>query len=454
MTMFDLALRSLRFRAGGFLASFLALFLGATILMAFASLLETGTGDGVPAASRETLFTMTGVVGGFGLVIVVFAVTSTLTLPVRQRAAELALLKNVGATPGQIGRMIVGETALVAVAAALAAILPALFVGRGVLELLAATDQVAVDVAFRFGPIAIGSGLGITSVAATLAATWSARAAGRMGATESLLAASIEGGRLGRKRRVAAALFLAIGVILGVVTATVFRGKGYDAMQTAGQAGIWATIGFALLAPALVRVGTGVLAGPLGRGFGADGYLALLNLRQRPGQLASILMPIVLFTGIATGTLYMQAIENRATAAEGVIKSTEQRNIETLNYVVVGMLVLFAAIMLINTLVAATTYRGREFGQQRLVGSTPRQVLWMVGIEGIVLSATGVLFGSLASLVTMVPYSIARTSAVIPDAPLAIWLGIVAVAALITLGASLGATCRAIRTPAVEAVAA
>jgi ABC-type antimicrobial peptide transport system permease subunit len=450
--MFGLALRSLRFRAGAFLASFVVMFLGATILMAFASMLDTGMGEGVPATSKETLITMASVVGGWGLLLVVFAVTSTLTLSVHQRSTEMALLKSIGATPAQIGRMIVGEAAVVAIAAALLAIPPAMLGGRLLLELLASTDQVAPDVAYAFGPIAINMGLGITFVSATIAAVLTARRATRMRAAESLVAAATDNARMSKKRMVAAWIFIALGLNMGVMTATVMHGKGTDAMQTAGQASIWFAIGLALLAPVLVRTVTVVLAGLLQTLGGVSGYLTVQNVRQRTNQMASALMPIILFTGIATGTLYMQSIENGAAAAEGIAQTNEQKNIETLNFVVIGMVVLFAAIMLINTLIAATTYRGREFGQQRLVGATPPQVLRMVSIEGIVLTATGVLFGTIASMVTILPFSIARTSSVLPDSTIGIYLGIVALAVTLTLATSLGTTRRAIRTPAIEAV--
>jgi ABC-type antimicrobial peptide transport system permease subunit len=147
----------------------------------------------------------------------------------------------------------------------------------------------------------------------------------------------------------------------------------------------------------------------------------------------------------------LQSIENAA--MEGLVKTNEQRNIETLNFVVVGMIALFAAIMVVNTLVAATVSRRREFGQQRLAGSTPPQVLGMVGLESAVLAATGVLFGALASIATIVPYSVARTQTVIPDQTAGILLGVVVAAAALTLAASLGATRRAIVTPAIRAVA-
>jgi putative ABC transport system permease protein len=451
--MLVLALRSLRFRTSAFLASFLAMFLGATILMTFASMLDTAMGDGVPAASREKLLVMANVVGGWGLLLVAFAVTSTLTLSVRQRGTEIALLKSVGATPAQIRRMIVGEAAVVALVAAILAIPPAVLGGRGLLELLISTDQVASDVAYVFGPVAVSMGLGITFAGATIAAALTARRTTRMRTAESLADAATDDGRMSRTRIIAGLLFLGGGLNLGVVTATVMRDKGSDAMQTAGSASILSAIGLSLFGPLLVRRVTAVLALPLERMAGAGGYLTAQNVRQRTNQMATALMPIILFTGIAAGTLYMQDIDNGAVAAAGLVKSSDQKAIETLNLVVIGMISLFACIMLINTLVAATTYRGREFGRQRLAGATPGQVLRMVGFEAVVLAATGVFFGTIAALVTVLPYSIARTDSLVPDSPIWIYVGIVAVAVIVTLASSVGTARRAIRTPAVDAAA-
>jgi putative ABC transport system permease protein len=108
--------------------------------------------------------------------------------------------------------------------------------------------------------------------------------------------------------------------------------------------------------------------------------------------------------------------------------------------------------MLINSLYAATTYRGREFGQQRLAGATPGQVLSMVGAEGVILTVTGVFFGTLAGLAGILPFTLVRTDATWPGQGLGIWIAIVAVAAAVTLGTSLITAWRALRTPAVAAV--
>ena len=55
--MIAVALRNLRHRPGGFVATFLSAFLGATLLMAFASLIDTAvatTDEARPARSAQT----------------------------------------------------------------------------------------------------------------------------------------------------------------------------------------------------------------------------------------------------------------------------------------------------------------------------------------------------------------------------------------------------------------
>ncbi|HEX5598886.1 MAG TPA: FtsX-like permease family protein [Micromonosporaceae bacterium] len=451
--MFGLALRSLRLRAASFSASFLAIFLGAMMVMTFASLLDTSLAEGVPEASAEIMTIMANAVGGWGALLVIFAVAATLTLSVQQRAAEMALLKCVGATPGQVGWMIVGEAAVLAVLGGLLAVAPALLAGRAVLRLLIDAGQVAPGVAYAFGPIALGMGLGITFVSALAGAALTARRAARMRATESLVAAAADRAKLGRVRVVAALSCLAGSIILVVLTVTVMHGAGYEAMATAGYASIIATIGLGLLGPLLLRRITALLVGPLERLAGVSGYLTARSFEQRSNQLAAALLPIILFTGIATGTLYMQEIENAITAASGAQADEVQRTIETLNFVVVGMVSLFLCIMLINTLVAAILHRRREFGQLRLAGATSGEVTGMVLLEGVVLAAAGVLVGTLAAPLTILAYSFARTDSLMPDATLVIYLGIVLLSVAVTLATGVVAARRALRIPAIETVA-
>jgi putative ABC transport system permease protein len=77
----------------------------------------------------------------------------------------------------------------------------------------------------------------------------------------------------------------------------------------------------------------------------------------------------------------------------------------------------------------------------------------MVGVEGVILTVTGVLFGTLAALAGVVPFTVVRTDAVLPDQFLGTWLAMAAVSAAATLGTSLVTARRVLRVPAVGAVA-
>ncbi|WP_306214946.1 FtsX-like permease family protein [Actinoplanes sp. RD1] len=403
--MITVAWRGVRHRPGRFVATFLSALLGATLLTAFAALLDTA--QGADAASAESLVTTASVAGGWCLVIVVFAVTATMSLSVRQRAEEVALLRRTGATRGQVRRMVVGEAVLVALVAAAVAVPFGLLLGRLLLALLHGTGQVAEPVGYVFGPIALGAGFGVTLLGSSIAAVAAERRT-REGVSKERP----------RARRIAAGVFLAAGVSCGVVTATVMRGKGIDAMQTAGQAGIWASIGLALLAPEVLR------------------------RRRVP---AAAVLPVTLFSGIATGTVIMQETEDRAAA--GTIVPDYAADVQTLNYTVVGMITLFLAVMLVNTLIAATAGRRREFAQLRLAGATRGQVTARVAAEGAVATITGVTAGSVAALCTIVPFALARTGVVWPQPSPWPSLLIAGVAVTLTGAALLGTTRRMIRGP-------
>ncbi|GAA2544080.1 MULTISPECIES: FtsX-like permease family protein [Streptomyces] len=430
--MFVLAMRSIRQRPGRFLATLLSAFLGAAIIMTFNSMYDTAGQPGVDSVSAETLYTAAGVVGGYGTLLVFFAVASTLTVNVRQRAAELELLRCSGATPAQLKRMVVGEAAVVALVGSALAIVPAMLGGRALLEVFQDSGQVADSVDHSFGVIALMSGIDITLLAAAGAAFLAMRRAAR-----------------GHRRPGRGRTFLAYAAL------------------AAGAAAVCSTFAFsetdsALMAPPvygsiLLSVGCALLAARLLKGVpvpgGASGWLAVQNLRERSGQLAGILTSLILFTAVSTATLTIQRVESDAVEAAGMVKSVEAKNLETLNFTVVGIIVVFVCVMLVNSLYAATSYRGREFGQQRLAGATPGQVLSVVGTEALVLTVTGVLFGTLAALAGIVPFTMVRGDAVVPGQVIGVWAVVVSIAAVATLGTSLVTARRVLRTPAVQAVA-
>jgi putative ABC transport system permease protein len=449
--MFSIALRSLRFRAGAFAASFINVFLGAAILMSFASLLDSAGGAGVSPADKNTLTTMALVIGGWGLLIVAFGVAATSNLSVRQRSTEIALLKSAGAEPRQIGRMILSEVTVISVVAALLAIPVAFLAGRACLAALQATHQVAGTVAYHVGMFALSVGLGDVVLAAAIAAGVAAHRAASLNTREALSLAATGERRMSRRRIVFACLFLLAGTDCGVLSATVFANQGFVTESLAGEACIHTSIGFALFAPALMRAAAWLLGAPLQLVSRVSGYLAGSNVRQRPDQSASVLMPVILFIGLAAGSLYLQSVQDNANTAAHIVQGADEKGVETLNFIVVAMIAVFAAVVLINVAVATTSYRRREFGQERLVGATPSQVLRMVWFESATTLLAGIVLGTAGALAGVVPYSIARTHSAVPHAGLGIYAGVVATVVVVTAAATLGATAWAMRRPAIEA---
>jgi putative ABC transport system permease protein len=445
--MTRLAWASVRHRGAGFVASFVALFLGAAILMAFASMLDTASASGVAADDKTVLTIMASVVGGWGAIIVASAIVTTLSITARQRARELALLRSVGATPGQVVRLIMAEVTLVGLAAVALAV-PAGWVGGYVLlRMFRDTGQVDPSIRYRFGVAALGAGV-IGCLLVALLATWlTARRTARRRVQDALLDAAAGGRRMSRLRLIAGLVFVAGGVNCAVLTAKVMDGAKLQTQSVAAEGAILSALGLALLAPVILRAVLAVAA-PLLRGSTAQ--LAVTGIRQRVQQAATPIMPIIVCTAIATGTLYMQSTWNSAHHAS----SADDKNTETLNYVVVGMIAVFAAVMLINLLVSDLTNRRREFAELRLIGSTPGQVARLVGIESVVLLVVGELFGSLAALLTVMPYSMAVNDTMLPDTSIAAYGAVVAGVVLITLVSGVSAVRRVSRVPAIDVIRA
>jgi putative ABC transport system permease protein len=442
--MIATALRNLRHRPGGFVSTFLSAFLGAALLMAFASLIDTAA-DVDAASGNESLVTTASVGGGWCLVIVAFAVTSTLTLAIRQRFEQIQLLRRIGATGPQLRRMIVGEAVVVALVASAVAVPAGLLLGRVLVTLLQNTGQVADPVDPAFGVAALGTGFGVTLLGSAIAGVAAARRGTALPGARAKAARPV-------LRRIGAVVFLIAGTNCAVLTATLMDGKGIDAMQTAGQAGIWASIGFALLAPELLRLVTALLGWLPRLVGGVAGELAVLGVHTRARQLAGAVMPVLIFTGIATGTVYMQSIEDAEAA--GQVQQEYAQDIQTLNYVVVGMITLFVAIMLVNTLIAATASRRREFAQQRLAGATRGQLTAMVAMEAALVTVTGVIGGAVGSLFTVLPFASARAGSFVPDVTPAAFAVVVTIAVVLTAAAMLGTARRSVRGPATAAIRA
>jgi putative ABC transport system permease protein len=175
--------------------------------------------------------TIAVVVGGWTVILVAFAVASTHTLAVSQRATELAVLRSIGATSRQVRRQVLAEATGVAVAAAATAIPLAVPAGLLVLHLLRRAGLVAGTVGYRFGAAALVMGFSVTFLAATIGALVAARRATAHSIDDGAADALADPVRLSRSRLVVALLLLAGGYGAGLATIALSPANGADARR-------------------------------------------------------------------------------------------------------------------------------------------------------------------------------------------------------------------------------
>ncbi|MEH6940903.1 FtsX-like permease family protein [Bacillus sp. JJ722] len=78
-------------------------------------------------------------------------------------------------------------------------------------------------------------------------------------------------------------------------------------------------------------------------------------------------------------------------------------------YLLIGILGLYIAISIVNTVTLSTLERKREFSKLRLVGMTRSQILCMIGWEALIASAIGAIIGTGITVFTLMGHSLALT---------------------------------------------
>ena len=446
--MIRLAFASLRHRTTASLATFVTVLLGTALMGSFATLAQTATGP-VSDLDQNTLFIMGAVVGSWGALIVLFAVISTVGITVTQRETEVGLLRTIGATPRQASRLVRAETLVVAVVASAIGAVLAWFGGRALLSLLRSGDVVAGSVPYDAGVAPLATPVLIVLVS-LVGSGFAARRATRGPATITPSESPSGSQRLRIWRVVAAVVLIGYGLAMGAVTITVTADDPdpYAAMQTSGSCAILVGLGLASLAPWLLRH-LSMVARPL-VGTGAPGHLAAYNTRRRGHLLGGVLAPVVVLTASAVSVLMTVGIDDR-TRPGGY--DQDARTINLLNNVIVGMIVVFAGVVVVNTFAAVIAHRKAELHRLWLLGATPSQVQSSVLAEARVVAGVGVVLGLLASLATVVPFGVARHEGVVPDGQL--WLPVLVAAGvvLLTLLAARSAVRRTAPVPRVVAPA-
>lgn len=245
-------------------------------------------------ASRALLVLLAGSLSGIIVLITGFVMASALAVSIAGQRRDLALMRAVGATPGQIRRLAATQSTLVtAVAVAPGAGLGCLLAGQ-FRELLADRGVVPDELPLVFSPLPALAAVLLLLLTVQASARCSAWRTSRMPATEAVAESRSEPREPSRTRT-------RIGVLL-IVAATAMSALPLFLRTVVGAAatsiaGIVGAIGLALAGPALVR-GVGAVAARATRhGSSAPTWLAMANLRayalRNAGIVSALAMAVV-----------------------------------------------------------------------------------------------------------------------------------------------------------------
>lgn len=265
------------------------------------------------ALSQEEVVAVIGVGGAMTLLVAILVVSGTMTFMTERRRREIALLRAVGATPGQIRRLLVMETAVVGLVAGgvgcIGGRLLALPFARGLVRIGVAPEGFLVQAHWVPDIVAPAAG----AIVALLASLLAVRRGLRVRPGEALVAAAVPARRMGIVRIILGTIILGGGAALVIIFAD-------SAIEYAVLSALCFALGVATLAPALL----GVPAAFLGRLIGARGsgarFLAGAGLAAGRFRVGAVAGPIVLVVALAGAQ-----IVSLATAGQAVRDVTAER---------------------------------------------------------------------------------------------------------------------------------
>jgi putative ABC transport system permease protein len=262
--------------------------------------------------ARDLLIQAGAAFGGYVVLLIVFVVAATVGLSVRHRRRDLALLRAIAATPGQVRRMIMAEAAIVSLAAIAAGVPAGFLATRFVSGQLVDRGFVPAGFPVAGGVVATVAAAGSTALVAVLSALIAARRVTGIRPVEALGEVAVEPPRGSRVRLVA-----------GLVALAGAAGSSAFTLGAGGQAALAGALGMlylfviavGLLAPWINRAAARMLAPVLRLVWGSSGYLATANLKANARGMAAVLTALVLSVGLGGSVWFLQNnLERQAVA--------------------------------------------------------------------------------------------------------------------------------------------
>src|SRR3954449_6360538 len=265
-------------------------------------------------AAKTTLIAVTASFGGLALFIAIFVVMSTMGLSIQQREREIALLRAVAGTPGQIRRMIAWEAVIVGLVGSLAGLWPGAKLGEALSRGLIRHDIAPPNLTVSAGWLPITAAVAGGVLAALLAGLGAGRPAASVSPTHALTQAAVEPRLLGPGRVIGGLIALAGATPLFAVSAT--TGSPETAAATSEMTALFLVVAVGCLGPIVARVAAGILGPPLARLAPVGGFLASANLRTATRRFSSASTPLMLTVAMSCTLLFSSTTTDHAVTKE------------------------------------------------------------------------------------------------------------------------------------------
>jgi putative ABC transport system permease protein len=233
---------------------------------------------------------------GVALVVATFSIYNTFSILVAQRPRELALLRTLGASRGQVLRSVTGEALAVGVLASVGGIAVGMGLASGLLALMDAIGLATPASSPVLDASTVVIALAVGVVVTLLASLAPAVRASRVAPLAALLQVAVDRSATSRRRAVAGVVVTGAGIALTIVGAT------GEALATTGLGALATLIGVVVLGPAAARLAAAVLGAPQAAWRGMSGVLARRNAMRNPRRTARTAAALMI--GVAVMSLF------------------------------------------------------------------------------------------------------------------------------------------------------
>ena len=254
--------------------------------------------------ARGLLLMISASFGGLAVLIALFVVSGTMALSLNARRRELAVLRAIGSTPGQLLRMVGAEALLLSLVAGLLGCLPGILVARAMHGAFTRFGVLPADLPLVVGALPMVAAVLLLTLTALLAGTAVALRPAWANPVEAMRETTLTSDPPARWRGVAGMVCVVLAASAAMTPIALRNDAG---AAGTGSAALLLVIAVALLGPVLLRPLVEALVRPLRR-IRASGFLAAESAGADLRRLGAVLIPLVLAVGFTLSMVHTQSV--------------------------------------------------------------------------------------------------------------------------------------------------